>query len=148
MRRLKEELPSVAHFCTLSPIPGFRPWLLAAVKMDEGDLFLPSEVDAFRDFFAVADRAQTLGAVADSIRTNAWTADSELTELLERPLMRLCARCVCVCTYRLRLKRLLLYFKIHDVSKVSVGTKVGTFGLVSHLASSNMNRQDHLTLNQ
>ena len=92
VKRLKDELPSVVHFCTLSPIPGFRQWLLAAAKMDEGDLFLPSEMDAFRDFFVAGDRAQTLGAVADSIRTNGWTADSELTELLEKPLMRLCAR--------------------------------------------------------
>ena len=64
MRRLKEELPSVSHFCTLSPIPGFRPWLLAAVKMDEGDLFLPPEVDAFRDFFAAEDRTQGGNSIA------------------------------------------------------------------------------------
>ena len=98
VKRLKEELPGVAHFCTLSPIPGFRQWLLAAIKMSEaeagadGDLFLPSEVDAFRDHFAAADRAQALGAVADSLRTSGWTADAELAGLLERPLMRLCAR--------------------------------------------------------
>ena len=92
VKRLKEELPGVVHFCTLSPIPGFRQWLLAAIKMGEGDLFLPSELDAFRDHFAAADRAQALGAVADSLRTGGWTADAELAGLLERPLMRLCAR--------------------------------------------------------
>ena len=92
VKRLKEELPGVVHFCTLSPIPGFRQWLLAAIKMGEGDLFLPSELDAFRDHFAAADRAHALGAVADSLRTSGWTADAELAGLLERPLMRLCAR--------------------------------------------------------
>ena len=63
VKRLKEELPGVVHFCTLSPIPGFRQWLLVAFKMGETeaaerDLFLPSELDAFRDHFAAADRAQ------------------------------------------------------------------------------------------
>ena len=45
-----------------------------------------------QDHFAVADRAQALGAVADSLRTSGWTADAALAGLLERPLMRLCAR--------------------------------------------------------
>ena len=100
VKRLKDELPSVNHFCTLSPIPGFRQWLLAAIKMEQENLFLPSELDAFRDSFAAPstaateaeEGAQTLGAVADSIRTSGWTADAELVELFEKPLMRLCAR--------------------------------------------------------
>ena len=98
VKRLKDELPSVSHFCTLSPIPGFRQWLLAAIKMEQENLFLPSELDAFRDCFAAPTtmeaegRAQTLGAVADSIKTGEWTADAELSELFEKPLMRLCAR--------------------------------------------------------
>jgi malonyl-CoA decarboxylase len=96
VKRLKEELPSIMHFCTLSPMPGFRSWLLTAIKLRDEDggrkrLFTDTELASFGQALGCGPE-QVLDAVADSLRTNSWAADAELAELFETPLMRLCAR--------------------------------------------------------
>ncbi len=77
---------------TLDPIL-FRSWLLAVLKGESPDsVFTVAELEAFSKALDIEDRQQLVGAIGDSLRTNAWTADSELSEALETPLMRLCAR--------------------------------------------------------
>jgi malonyl-CoA decarboxylase len=53
VQRLKDEFPDMNQFSTLSPIPGFRAWLLAmlqAVKKGESKIFTKSELTELEDY--------------------------------------------------------------------------------------------------
>ncbi|QQP55672.1 MalonylCoA decarboxylase [Caligus rogercresseyi] len=76
-------------FSTLSPIPGFKSWLLnslRAVARGEASLdslFIPSEQEKL-------SLSYDLNAFIDSIKTNKWAQGNE--DELQSPLMRLCSR--------------------------------------------------------
>ncbi|MEQ9462842.1 MAG: malonyl-CoA decarboxylase [Haliea sp.] len=72
--RLKEEMPQLAEFATLSPIPGFRAWL-NKVLADEQQSLLPA-----RDT-----------ALLTALDSPHWHQDSSLTARLQPLLMWLCA---------------------------------------------------------
>ena len=49
VEELKAELPSLIRFSTLSPIPGYRGWLLRQLEGNAGaEVFRPEEVEAMR----------------------------------------------------------------------------------------------------
>jgi malonyl-CoA decarboxylase len=88
VEELKAELPQLAHFSTLSPVPGFRRWLdrrLAAG--DEADDLLRPEERLRLPGPAGDDAAQ----LRDALATEAWWRDPALAEALEAPLVRHCA---------------------------------------------------------
>jgi malonyl-CoA decarboxylase len=69
VEELRVELPQLVRFSTLSPVPGFRRWLvkrLAAGEEPEAALLAP-------------------------LGTEGWWQDAAETEALRRPLVRLCA---------------------------------------------------------
>jgi malonyl-CoA decarboxylase len=69
VEELRAELPQLTCFSTLSPVPGFRRWLvkwLAAGDEPEAALLAP-------------------------LGTEGWWQDAARTEALRRPLLRLCA---------------------------------------------------------
>jgi malonyl-CoA decarboxylase len=72
VEELKHELPRLARFATLSPVPGFRRWL-------EGRLSSPDAAD---------DRA---AIPALPPRDERWWEDADRAEALRAPLTRLCA---------------------------------------------------------
>jgi malonyl-CoA decarboxylase len=66
---LERELPGIRTFATLSPVPGFRPWLTAAVER------------------GAVPRELTVG-----LDDSQWVADRSRDAALERTLKLLCAR--------------------------------------------------------
>ncbi len=80
--RLKEDMPQLTEFATLSPIPGFRKWLNSALANDQQPLL--SAEDA---------------SLLTALDTPRWLEDTALQARLKPLLMRLCAR------YLLREKR-------------------------------------------
>jgi malonyl-CoA decarboxylase len=88
VEELKAELPRLAHFSTLSPVPGFRRWLdrrLAAGA--EADALLTAEERMQLPGPADDDAAQLLGA----LKTDDWWTDRALADALAAPLVRQCA---------------------------------------------------------
>lgn len=107
---LRQEMPEVQTFATLSPIPGFMKWLLAKLatqcklieeskdqseihKLRE-DLLLPEEEKKLE---ACRDGENSRGAVQfmyDILCTgkHEWASSEKLVEALRPPLLRLCAR--------------------------------------------------------
>ncbi|WP_027948995.1 malonyl-CoA decarboxylase [Haliea salexigens] len=80
--RLKEDMPQLTEFATLSPIPGFRKWLNSVLANDQQPLL--SAEDA---------------SLLTALDTPRWLEDTALQARLKPLLMRLCAR------YLLREKR-------------------------------------------
>lgn len=72
VEELRQELPKLKTFATLSPVPGFCDWL--GWKVKDGSLS-----DADRDAVAALDRPD-------------WARDTEAAASLREPLLRLCAR--------------------------------------------------------
>ncbi|MFL0796780.1 MAG: malonyl-CoA decarboxylase [Cellvibrionaceae bacterium] len=74
VRELQKELPQLKHFATLSPIPGFRKWLVKA--MDDKDFALAS-----------TEVKQLLQTIENS---DSWMEDSAMCAKLQPLLMKLC----------------------------------------------------------
>jgi len=99
---LKKEIPSLRRFSTLSPIPGFRSWLLMELKRNINDgsssPLEQHEVQKLQELVwggYVSDDVEKSSVekyLYDMIKTNRWTADPDLMEDLQPVLMRLCAR--------------------------------------------------------
>lgn len=86
---LRQQLPNLKTFSTLSPIPGFRRWLLS--------YFEQTEVTAEQDsaLQALSDAAQILKVAADPetvFNTQNWWENQDVAALLQEPLLSLCAR--------------------------------------------------------
>ncbi len=95
MKRLREEIPTLEVFSTLSPIPGFRTWLLTTlsrVRRGEEQVrgFKVSELEQVRS--CLGHDQDVDGRLLDLIKTNSWLRDEDLRAILETPLMRLCSR--------------------------------------------------------
>ena len=78
---LKQELPNIKTFSTLSPIPGLRRWI---DKHAEDDLLLASERQALRKLASFTTLSETLAKVS-------WHEDADLVAALQKPMMRLTA---------------------------------------------------------
>ena len=78
---LKEELPNIKTFSTLSPIPGLKKWL---DSNNEKDLLLASERQALRKIEGFTTLSETLDKVD-------WHLNKALADALQQPLMRLTA---------------------------------------------------------
>jgi malonyl-CoA decarboxylase len=66
---LRTEFPSLKHFATLSPIPGFRKWLAAAERQSQ---LVPP-------------------VVSETLARDDWWLDAAQAERVRQPLMNLCA---------------------------------------------------------
>jgi len=86
---LGAEFRNLRSFATLSPIPGFRRWLDAAVKRDEADLLRESEAAVL--LAAVPAAGTGTAALASLMERRGWARDGAATKLVEPVLMRLCA---------------------------------------------------------
>ncbi|KAL0276554.1 UNVERIFIED_CONTAM: hypothetical protein PYX00_004109 [Menopon gallinae] len=89
---LQNEFPHMKLFSSLSPIPLFRQWLFERLKIAKrgyNDIFSEEEIRKFQTHFKTSDIYDDLRR---SIFTNSWLEDKTLADLLETPLMRLCAR--------------------------------------------------------
>jgi malonyl-CoA decarboxylase len=82
------ELPRLKIFATLSPVPGFRPWLERQLRSGSEDLLLPAERIALA---ALGNDSSESNLVA-LLNQQAWHRDQHVVAILQEPLMRLCAR--------------------------------------------------------
>ena len=86
--QLAAELPHLTTYATLSPIPGFRPWLEKRLA-EEGDIILtPSERKAL-DALPGEGAPKSLQRL---LAKNGWHRDDALAQAARAPLLRLAAR--------------------------------------------------------
>lgn len=71
---LAEELPNIKTYSTLSPVPGFATWLNKELNNEKSNIINPKE-------------RETL----DHLKDEKWYHDSAKSQLLKKPLLRLCA---------------------------------------------------------
>ncbi|KAG8190512.1 hypothetical protein JTE90_006679 [Oedothorax gibbosus] len=93
VHEVQAEFPHISKFSSLSPIPGFRDWLLLELKkMTNGSSVVTS-------YFSEKDQAvfERLGhknlwsTLQSVIASNRWIDDGSLQEFLKTPLMKICA---------------------------------------------------------
>lgn len=112
---VKRDMPHISTFATLSPIPGYMPWLLSKLSSqsrldDVKDIAHPSAISgsAFWENILQPDEEEELMKIAEEFnagkngmevmfnlltsRHNKWTTSPTLLLVLKPPLMRLCAR--------------------------------------------------------
>lgn len=79
---LKDELPNIKTFSTLSPIPGFMRWLNT---LPETELLSAKELQAL-------DKLEAFTSLKTVLENPAWHENTELVEALKKPLLRLAAQ--------------------------------------------------------
>jgi malonyl-CoA decarboxylase len=94
VEQLSAELPGLATFVTLSPIPGFRAWLEESLSADRATL-APGE----RAHLCPADPEAAEQQLVATLATDSWSGDAERSRHLRPVLERLCAH------YLLRVRR-------------------------------------------
>ena len=94
VRQLQGEIPSLRQFSTLSPIPGFRSWLLHQLRETErGKETILSGNDSWGEFqslFGIKGE-QSWSDLRLLLLDNTWIKDESKVHSLEGPLMRLAA---------------------------------------------------------
>jgi malonyl-CoA decarboxylase len=88
VEELKQELPSLTHFATLSPVPGFRSWLERRLAASARYVLTAEERDAIA---AQSGGGGTKGALKRLLAEPDWSEDGATAAALQGPLMRLCA---------------------------------------------------------
>ncbi|XP_076373702.1 malonyl-CoA decarboxylase, mitochondrial-like isoform X3 [Tachypleus tridentatus] len=95
------EFPHISLFSTLSPIPGFREWLLLELSKDERGTLLSSffltdqESTSLKDHLCKNKAVSLREQLSEMLKSNHWLQDADLSELLQVPLMRSCAHYLC-----------------------------------------------------
>ncbi|CAG5127514.1 unnamed protein product [Candidula unifasciata] len=100
VRKLQEEFPHLQQFSSLSPIPGFRDWLLSAIthyinmtnagEVPSVPLLLPEELANIAPYQQLGHRSP-MDTFKDLVLTHKWYRNQPLTQVMSGPLMRLCA---------------------------------------------------------
>ncbi|CAL1547483.1 unnamed protein product [Lymnaea stagnalis] len=87
VRRLQEEFPHLQNFFSLSPIPGFRDWIVSTLnhRINQHGKHLEALVP-----YQNADHNSLLDTFKDQILSHTWYRDQTLQRIMS-PLMRLCA---------------------------------------------------------
>jgi malonyl-CoA decarboxylase len=86
VERLSEELPNIAHYTTLSPLPGFRRWLVTALDHRSVEL---TEADRAR---LTSGGLAAVEQLSKLVTGPAPTADDELLRQARPTLLRLAAQ--------------------------------------------------------
>jgi malonyl-CoA decarboxylase len=85
---LAAELPRLKTFATLSPSPGFRPWLDEHLAADEDAMLTSAEERAIRTL----PGPPAEGGLRAALAMPGWHDDEAVLRVLREPLLRLCAR--------------------------------------------------------
>jgi malonyl-CoA decarboxylase len=86
---LRQQLPNLKTFSTLSPLPGFRRWLTAYFEATMGGEDEGPMQHALRDAAKLLNVAAEPDAVFD---TPQWWQNQQVAAMLKDPLLSLCAR--------------------------------------------------------
>jgi len=91
---LKKDFPSIQHFSTLSPIPGFRTWLFTQIAFEKNNHFNPER----REILTANESATILKfypqfksgveVLEKVLSDNEWHRNEKLSDFLRTPLMR------------------------------------------------------------
>ncbi|PIK56993.1 putative malonyl-CoA decarboxylase, mitochondrial-like [Apostichopus japonicus] len=95
VKELRKEFRKMEVFSSLSPIPGFRDWLMSSINQEMRDpsnkeLFSKEELQRIKK--ATDEDLEGLPLIKEILTTNSWSLSEDLKTLLKQPLMRLCAR--------------------------------------------------------
>jgi malonyl-CoA decarboxylase len=95
VKKLKDEFPTMSQFSTLSPIPGFKTWLMTTLQMarkGQGREVLNDEEKAkiLKTFYGPTD--DFYDSLCTAFKSNQWAQNEKLRDALELPLMRLCSQ--------------------------------------------------------
>jgi len=85
---LSRDLPNIEIFATLSPVPGFNRWLDRCLDEETLDLIAPKHTEIL---MSVSRKASPAAALIDLLSREKWYLDDSLLDILEEPLMKLCA---------------------------------------------------------
>ncbi len=89
VEELKAELPSLKHFATLSPVPGFSKWLSKQLDSEASDAVLqPDEAQAL---LAIVTATKPGAALEAILQQDGWWTEPSFTAVLQPLLTRLCA---------------------------------------------------------
>jgi malonyl-CoA decarboxylase len=89
VEELSREFKKLKTFATLSPIPGFRPWLADRLAKGEAGLLTPAE---HRQLTQLSNGQGAKGSLKALVEDGAWGDDPMIAETLRAPLTRLAAR--------------------------------------------------------
>ena len=86
---LRQELPNLRTFSTLSPLPGFRHWLTTYIEA----AMTGKEQDPILNAMNEAARLLDTDAEPDAVfKLPNWSQNQQVSEILKEPLLSLCAR--------------------------------------------------------
>lgn len=91
VEELSREFPKLKNFATLSPLPGFRLWLVEKLAEGEAGLLLPAE---HRTLTQLSNGQGAKGSLKALVDDGDWANDPMIAETLRAPLTRLAARYV------------------------------------------------------
>jgi malonyl-CoA decarboxylase len=89
--QLSVEMPHIRHFATLSPIPGFRPWLDPQLAAGDDALLKPTERRAISEWCKGKPYEKTPAKALHALLDTPWHKEPKLVAMLKPMLMRLCA---------------------------------------------------------
>ncbi|XP_042900724.1 malonyl-CoA decarboxylase, mitochondrial isoform X2 [Parasteatoda tepidariorum] len=97
VQEVLSEFPHVSKFSSLSPIPGFRDWLLLEIrKLKNGtsiitSFFSEQDIQNVRSIISNVTSSEVWNALNVAIASNKWIVNEQLREALQLPLMKTCA---------------------------------------------------------
>mmetsp|Transcript_14670 Transcript_14670/g.22050 ORF Transcript_14670/g.22050 Transcript_14670/m.22050 type:complete len:541 (-) Transcript_14670:62-1684(-) len=95
VKQLKQELPKLDTFCTLSPIPNFSKWLQGKIAIqqsihDATRIFTKEEIRLLERLFSSKPKSP-LDSLLELLKTPKWHSDEETATLLKPLLLKLAA---------------------------------------------------------
>lgn len=89
---LRQELPNLRTFATLSPIPGFRRWLVREIEAETVAVLTAAERKALVAALEPAEDLSDTRLIASGLDADGWWDDGGLAEALKGPMMRAAGR--------------------------------------------------------
>lgn len=101
VQELQMEFPNIRKFSSLSPIPGFKDWLIMEINKSlkaeslsesvDPPLLYQSEIEKLREIVE-PENANMMTVLKGVLQTHNWVSNAHVCQVLQGPLMRLCAR--------------------------------------------------------
>ncbi|CAG0883604.1 unnamed protein product [Darwinula stevensoni] len=102
VKKLQMEFPDMKQFSSLSPIPGFRSWLLTVLhKAERGEVcILEPQEESELSHLLSCEKSQFWKELQNVIGKNKWIQDDRMVNALETPLLRLCVQYLAIEKHR------------------------------------------------
>lgn len=97
---LQHEWPQITQFSSISPIRGFRDWLISEINLTSKDkgshssqLLTEADIECLCNASNIdKDFATALQVFKDHVSQHSWVKNEDMMKAMKAPLMRLCAR--------------------------------------------------------